>query len=228
MRVRRRYLAAAFAAAFIAGWTALSPGDHPPVSAAPADPAISDSIDTLLSQVALIDQLPYIPGYDRGCGIDKKTQTREACVFGPAWNDPLNTTPCDTRNRFLHTQLHAIKVKPGTHGCKITAGYLYPDPYTGERTELDDIDLDHIYPLSRAWHAAAWQWGPQQRQIFSNDFAELAATDAGTNRSKSDAGLDWLPQYEPCAYVQRYLTVAVKYRLPITVAEHDTVTARCS
>jgi hypothetical protein len=45
---------------------------------------------------------------------------------------------------------------------------------------------------------------------------------------KSDSGLDeWLPTYQPCAYVQRYLTVAVKYQLPITVPERNAAAAAC-
>ena len=47
-------------------------------------------------------------------------------------------------------------------------------------------------------------------------------------RQKSDKRLDeWLPAFQPCAYVQRYLAVAVKYQLPITVAEHNTAAATC-
>lgn len=234
MGVRRRYVAAVIAAATLAGWALFYPGapDLPrryaPAAGAPADPTTDADVSTLLSQVTVVDQLPKVPGYDRGCGIDKATQTREACVFGPAWNDPLNTTSCDSRNRFLHTQLHDIEVKSETRGCKIISGYIEPDPYTGGRTDLADIDLDHIYPLRRVWDGGAWRWDPRRRQILANDFAELAAVNSRANRAKSDSGLDtWLPNYQPCTYVKRYLTVAVKYRLPITAAERSAAVAAC-
>ena len=57
---------------------------------------------------------------------------------------------------------------------------------------------------------------------------ELIAVSGSANRQKSDAGLDeWLPSYQPCTYIQRYLTVAVKYQLPITVAERNAAAAAC-
>ncbi|MCH9731475.1 MAG: HNH endonuclease family protein [Actinomycetia bacterium] len=228
--MKRRYVTALAAAALIAGWTAFGDNDNaaPLVSATPADPAVSDNVDALLSEVFVVDELPDVAGYDRGCGIDKQTRTPEGCVFGPAWSDPLSSSSCDTRNRLLRTQLHDITTKGGTRGCKITGGYLDPDPYTGVRTELDHIDADHVVPLRRAWDAGAWQWTRRQRQIFATDLTELIAVDSSANRSKSDSGLDeWLPSYQPCAYVMRYLTVAVKYRLLITAAERDIAAATC-
>jgi Protein of unknown function (DUF1524) len=84
------------------------------------------------------------------------------------------------------------------------------------------------YPLSAAWDAGAWKWDPQQRQVFANDVTELIAVPGSPNRQKSDKRLDeWLPSYQPCAYIQRYLAVAVKYQLPVTLAEHKTATSTC-
>ncbi len=81
-----------------------------------------------------------------------------------------------------------------------------------------------IYPLAKSWNAGAWKWDPRQRQIFANDLTELVAVSGAANRQKSDSGIDeWLPKYQPCAYVQHYLTVAIKYQLPITTA----ATAAC-
>jgi hypothetical protein len=76
----------------------------------------------------------------------------------------------------------------------------------------------HIVPLRRAWDAGAWKWSLQQRRIFANDLSELVAVSAHANRSKGDAGLEYLPQFRPCAYISRYLTVSVKYQLPITAS----------
>ena len=55
------------------------------------------------------------------------------------------------------------------------------------------------------------------RDAPDEDVTELMAVSGSANQ-KSDSGLDeWLPTYQPCVYVQRYLTVAVKYQLPITL-----------
>lgn len=227
--MKRRYpaMVASIAAAMATGWMMLSPGDDPTVSASPA-PVVSANISELLSKVTVVDAIPQVPGYERGCGIDKKTKFREGCVFGPAWNDPLDTTGCDARNRQLAAQLRDVRFKPNTDNCKVIDGYLDPDPYTGQRVALEDVELDHIYALAAAWDAGAWQWDPQKRQIFANDSAELLAVSGPANRQKSDKRLDeWLPSFQPCTYVQRYLEVAVKYQLPITVAERNTATATC-
>ena len=55
------------------------------------DGAVSGDIAALLQQVRVIDRLPDVDGYDRGCGKG------EGCVFGPAWNDPLDHSGCDAR-----------------------------------------------------------------------------------------------------------------------------------
>lgn len=149
-------------------------------------------------------------------------------MFGPAWNDPLDHSGCDTRNRVLAASLQDVTFKPGTRNCKVASGFLDPDPYTGQRIALHDTQIDHIVPLARAFDAGAWKWDPRQRQIFANDLTELVAVSGAANRQKSDSGLDeWLPTYQPCAYVQRYLAVAVKYQLPITVAERNAAAAAC-
>lgn len=146
MKRGRTALAAAVASAAIAGWTALSGAEHQASSAGAEHSAsnISAHIAEMLGKVAVVDELPHIPGYERGCGIDKETKFRELCVFGPAWNDPADRSGCDARNRALRVQLHDVVFKPNTHDCKVIDGYLDPDPYTGQRIGLHDIDIDHI------------------------------------------------------------------------------------
>jgi hypothetical protein len=215
-------MAIAAAVASAAVW--LHPGighDSATVPQSNAQPVAAD-IAGLLQQVHVNDRIRPVDGYQRGCGKG------EGCVFGPAWNDPLDHSGCDTRNRILAASLHDVTFKPGTRNCKVVSGYLDPDPYTGQRIALQDSQIDHIVPLARSWNAGAWKWDPQQRQIFANDVTELIAVSGSANRQKSDSGLDeWLPGYQPCAYIQRYLAVAVKYQLPITLAEHKTATTTC-
>lgn len=228
--MKRRYpaMVASIAAAMATGWMMLSPGDDPTVSASPA-PVVSANISELLSKVTVVDAIPQVPGYERGCGIDKKTKFREGCVFGPAWNDPLDHSGCDTRNRLLRNSLHGIEFKPGTKDCKVIAGRLDPDPYTGQVVDLKHIAVDHVVPLKAAWNAGASNWDPQQRRIFANDMTELIAVSSSANSSKGDSTLaEWLPQVGKCTYTVRYLTVAVKYHLPITVKDHAAAAMACS
>lgn len=226
MRIRRSGWVA-IAAAIVGAATWLHPTLVQEVTTAPsyAEPAaVSGDVAALLQQVRVIDSLPAVDGYDRGCGKG------EGCVFGPAWNDPSDRSGCDARNRILASSLRDVTFKPGTRNCKVTGGVLDPDPYTGQRIPLQNkaIEVDHVVPLARAFALGAWQWDPQQRQIFANDPIELIPVSKAANRQKSDSGLDeWLPTFQPCAYIQRYLTVAAKYQLPITAAERTVATTTC-
>ncbi|MDX1886838.1 HNH endonuclease family protein [Mycolicibacterium sp. 120270] len=226
--MKRRYpaMVASIAAAMATGWMMLSPGDDPTVSASPA-PVVSANISELLSKVTVVDAIPQVPGYERGCGIDKKTKFRESCVFGPAWNDPLDHSGCDTRSRVLAAQLHDVQFKPGTRTCKVTAGWVH-DPYTGQRITLEDIAVDHVVALRYAWDAGAWQWTPQQRAIFANDTDNLLAVDTRENSAKGDSGpSEWLPATGQCSYVIRFLSVAAKYQLAIADADRHAAMIAC-
>jgi hypothetical protein len=227
-KIVRRALVTSVAATGIAvgQWLHSAPagGDDSHISSAPA----AADISALLSQVRVVDHLDEVDGYERGCGTDKKTRTKQRCVFGPAWNDPLDHSGCDTRSRLLSESLHNVTFKPGTRNCKPAAGVLSPDPYTGADIDLKDVEVDHVYAISRAWNAGAWRWSPKQRQIFANDLTELIAVSRSANRAKSDAGLDeWLPSHQPCTYAQRYLAVAAKYELPITVGDRAAAITAC-
>ncbi|MCA2247578.1 HNH endonuclease [Mycobacterium intracellulare] len=210
------------AAVVAAGATACTHAGIGHNSSAPAQPATATALAPLLEQVRIVERIRPVAGYDRGCG---KSQS---CVYGPAWNDPDNHSGCDTRSRLLASSLRNVEFKPGTHNCKPIAGTLDPDPYTGQTVDLRHVEADHVYPLRRSWDAGAWQWNPKQRQTFANDLTELIAVSEQANRAKSDAGLnEWLPSYRPCDYIQRYLTVAIKYQLPITTAERSTAVNTC-
>lgn len=232
--MKRRYpaMVASIAAAMATGWMMLSPGDDPTVSASPA-PVVSANISELLSKVTVVDAIPQVPGYERGCGIDKKTKFRERCSFGAAWNDPTDHSGCDTRNRMLQQQLTEVVIKPGTHGCKVLAGTL-EDPYTGQvvafsAADPDAVQVDHVFALARAWDAGAWRWDQAQRIAFANDPANLIVVTGPANRDKSDSGLQWLPPNTAyrCTYIARYLSVAADYDLAITGYDRDVALTQC-
>ncbi|ORB77115.1 HNH endonuclease family protein [Mycobacterium timonense] len=231
MKLRHISLAAAVASAAGGGWTTLGGGEHQARSTDHPAPAASGSgVRELLAKVTIVEELTQVPGYERGCGIDKTTKHKEACVFGPAWNDPTDHSGCDTRSRVLRAQLQDAAFKPGTNGCKPVSGWLI-DPYTGQRITVQQTNIDHIYPLARAWSAGAWNWDLRQRQIFANDPSNLVAVSAAANKQKGDLGLDhWLPsnQGDRCNYVRQYLSTAVKYRLEITVGDRAAALNACT
>lgn len=172
---------------------------------------------------------PDIPGYKR----DR---------FGQTWTDDHigqgGHNGCDTRNDVLAAQLAAVQYR-GKSRCVVVAGILAADPYTGRRIEFRKaaaarIQIDHIYPLARAWDMGAARWTKQRRVDFANDeAANLLAVDGPANASKNDDGPgEWLPinRAYRCTYVLRYLQVARKYALPITATDRDAaqlITSSC-
>ena len=87
------------------------------------------------------------------------------------------------------------------------------------------IQIDHVYPLARAWHEGAWSWTQRRRVRFANDVdRELLAVGARANQDKVDqTPAEWLPPWQPyrCRYLVTYLRVAVAYDLPVTRADVD-------
>lgn len=189
--------------------------------------ADTSSLSEMLGQVRVVPTVQRQPGYERGCGKDKRTGLSQACVFGPAWNNPDNRTGCDTRNLILAAQMSDTEFKPGTRNCKVVAGWTI-DPYSGERITVKQTDIDHIVPLSAAWNAGASQWPQQRRVAFANDPDNLLAVSSRENSSKSDSTISqWLPPIDQCAYIARYLSVVIKYELPISEADRSVASRTC-
>jgi hypothetical protein len=193
-----------------------------PVGAEPASPtATGSAIVAELAKVKVVASRPDVPGYDRSC------RKGGGCSFGAAWKD-VDRNGCDTRNDVLRAQLRDVAVKPGTHGCVVLSG-SGTDPYTGAainwRKSSGGIDIDHVYPLARAWDMGAAAWPAGKRVEFANDQAtNLLVTKSATNRAKGDSGPgEWMPLKAPyaCVWVLRYLQSAAKWGLPVTQADAD-------
>lgn len=166
-------------------------------------------INDLLAKVHVIADEPSLPGYQRR-------------RFGQPWRDPAHPGLVDTRDRILERDLNDVTTAPGGQ----VIGGWETDPYSGQRITADQTQIDHVYPLRRAWDSGAANWTPQQRITFANDPDNLLAVSGSANESKGDQGpAQWLPpnQGEHLDYEERYLNVAVKYDLPITQAEYDTI-----
>lgn len=187
----------------------------------------------LLEAVTVVDERIPAPGYQRSCSGGA------GCVFGPAWSDhtdaPGAGNGCDTRNDVLAADLIDPVLAPD---CRVLAGTLH-DPYTGRaeeftRAEGAKVHVDHVYALSAAWDLGAHGWPQRLRERFANDTEfNLLAVGARVNQDKGDlTPAQWLP--EPvayrCFYIAKYLSVAIRYDLPVTVADHRVMTrqaARC-
>ena len=148
--------------------------------------------------------------------------------FGQAWFD-TNRNGCDTRNDILGRDLHSRQM---ANACKVLAGTLAPDPYTGTSIRFvyggaSEVDIDHVVALSDAWQKGAGTWPAGKRLALANDPLNLLAVDASTNRSKGDGDTaTWLPPNKSfrCTYVARQVAVKGKYGVWVTSAERDAMT----
>lgn len=152
-----------------------------------------------------------------GDGYDRK-------LFG--WRSlDFDRNGCDQRNDILRRDLHNVKIKAGTNGCKVMSGSLH-DPYDGKTvTEpIVGIEIDHVVALYDGYLKGAKTWDARKRQEFANDPLNLLATQRYLNRAKgaSDASA-WLPPNQAfrCAYVGRQIEVKKKYGLWVTAPERD-------
>ncbi|UBV20407.1 HNH endonuclease [Mycolicibacterium fortuitum] len=231
-KIRRRVILAVTAALLTGGGAATTiwdrgGADASPVPTQPAE--VVAEVNALLSRTPVLANIAPADGYERECGIDKKTKKKQACSFGRAWNDPDDHSGCDTRNRVLAIQLSSVTFKQGTRNCKVISGWVI-DPYSGKRVELAQIGMDHIVPLRRAYDSGANNWDLLTRQRFANDPNNLLAVSRSLNSSKSDSGpAQWTPP-DPtlrCGYSLRYLRVIDAYRLPISVADQRAIQRVC-
>lgn len=190
----------------------------------PASPAQTVArVEQLLAGIRVVDHIDDVDGYDRSCAKG------HSCTFGPAWNDPSSRSACDVRNRLLAAQLHDVTFKPGTRDCKVTSGWV-ADPYSGNIVQLNEIQIDHIVSLKRAYDSGGYQWPLTLRQQFANDTRNLLAVSGKVNASKGSGALeDWMPALPAsrCPHVLRYLTVVDAYHLPITTADRSAAERNC-
>ena len=189
-------------------------------SAEPSDPADPSTPDA----VAVLAELDTVPvAAHRADGYDRDD-------FGSAWAD-VDDNGCDTRNDILRRDLTEAVFKSGS-SCVIVSGEL-DDPYTatviafvrGPGTS-DDVQIDHIVPLSWAWGYGAADWTDGQRRAFANDPSNLRAVEGHANMSKGDSGPgEWLPDNTAfrCAYVASFVDVVVEYRLAIPAADRTAI-----
>lgn len=182
------------------------------------------------------DALTLLAGLRDVSGTADAEYDRDA--FGQAWYD-ADRNGCDTRNDILRRDLVDTTLKSDTNGCKVLTGTLV-DPYSGETVEFVSgtntsalVQIDHIIPLSWAWHHGAEFWTLEERREFANSPDNLLATIGSINQSKSDSGPDrWMPPAEAvhCDYTSGYVELLAEWDLGVNAAERaffESALARC-
>ena len=147
--------------------------------------------------------------------------------FGPAWSVDVDRNGCGTRDDILRRDLTKVRLRGR---CTVIAGVL-ADPYTGQtvtftKSAAVKVQIDHLVPLGAAWIRGARDWPQTQRERFANDPANLLATTASANESKSDRGpAEWLPrQVYRCAYAVQWIAVSTSYKLVLTPPDKASLT----
>ncbi|HEY6747931.1 MAG TPA: HNH endonuclease family protein [Mycobacteriales bacterium] len=147
--------------------------------------------------------------------------------FGPAWSVDVDRNGCGTRDDILRRDLENVRLRGR---CTVIAGVL-ADPYTGQTVTFTKatavkVQIDHVVPLGAAWVRGARDWPQAERERFANDPANLLATTASANQSKSDRGpAEWLPrQAYRCAYAVRWVRVSTSYKLALTPPDEASLT----
>jgi hypothetical protein len=156
---------------------------------------------------------------------EKNGDSYDRKAFGTPWKD-IDRNGCDTRNDILARDLTSVTTKDD--GCIVLSGVLEDDPYSDERISFtrdkpSQVQIDHIYPLALAWRLGADSWTPERRAEFANDPVNLLAVSGRPNQAKGDSGPgEWAPPADyRCTYAGLFITVAKKYDLPVTQADHD-------
>lgn len=158
-------------------------------------------------------------------GAPRTGYEREA--FGPPWKD-VDENGCDTRNDMLNRDLTDLTHESDT--CVVLTGTLL-DPFSGEVIDFQrgqgtsqEVQIDHMVPLSDAWQKGAQQWDDQKRLEFANDPMNLLAVDGPLNAQKGDSDVaTWLPPNKSfrCQYVAQIVGVKDVYDVWVTQAEQD-------
>lgn len=145
--------------------------------------------------------------------------------FYDGWPD---VDGCSLRQRIIKRELGDTAV---LDGCYVVAGE-YDEPYTGEhlvfteRSQISEIQIDHVVALSDAWQKGAQKLSAEERYELATDPLNLLAVDGDANKQKSDGdAATWLPKNKKfrCQYVARQVSVKYKYGLWVTQAEREAI-----
>nr|BFE85419.1 hypothetical protein GCM10020093_080200 [Planobispora longispora] len=146
---------------------------------------------------------------------------------------PYARNGCRTRDDLLARDGERVRYRKGSD-CVVVAMELR-DPYTGKtirwsKKRADEVQVDHVIPLSYEWRMGARHWTAAKRARIANDPLNLMPVEGDVNEAKGGLGpARWLPPRRKirCAYAVRFAQVALKYNLPVTRADKAVMTAQC-
>src|SRR6056300_302221 len=131
---------------------------------------------------------------------------------------------CQNTRHELLQKLSTSTYTLSANTCKVLTG-RWLDPYTSKVfSRSEDVDIDHLVPLSYAWKHGAFGWSKDKRMKFANDERNLFAVQSSVNREKSDSGpLKWLPPNVAfrCEYILRFERIGKIYGLEFSDMEID-------
>ncbi|MBG0814057.1 HNH endonuclease [Planomonospora sp. ID82291] len=158
--------------------------------------------------------------------------------FGENWADTAAGVPyarngCRTRDDLLARDGENVRYRRGSR-C-VVVGLDLRDPYTGRtirwsKRRADEVQVDHVVPLSYEWRMGASRWSRTKRERIANDPLNLMPVYGDANEAKGGSGpAAWLPPRRRvrCAYAVRFAQVALKYGLPVTQADKAAMLAQC-
>lgn len=95
--------------------------------------------------------------------------------------------------------------------------FLFVDPYTGASIkELEDIEYDHVIPISYAAVMTNNSWSEDQKLGFSYDLLNGVPVSKTENREKGNKGpSEYLPDIRQEEYCYTWLLVSEKYGIPL-------------
>ncbi|WP_425454416.1 GmrSD restriction endonuclease domain-containing protein [Litoreibacter meonggei] len=107
---------------------------------------------------------------------------------------------------------------------KVVSGKWY-DPYSDRNLyDADEVEIDHIVPLSWAWAHGASCWSREKRREFHNDQKFLVPMAASLN-SKKGAKIpgEWSPPVTRarCGYIIKFARAVRIYGFDIPQSERD-------
>lgn len=138
----------------------------------------------------------------------------------------------DCQNTRAEVLIRDSLVSPIFKGCRVISG-MWTSIFDGRTySSASDVQIDHLVPLKEAWESGASRWARSRRRSFANDLGYVGALSAMTTRlngrcntCKSDKDpAEWLPVWNPCLYVQRWVSVKYRWNLAVDKAEQNVLT----
>ena len=145
---------------------------------------------------------------------------------------------CDLRAQILKAT-SLVSVTTGSNGCTVTYGSwidpysgitLTGNPYRGDGTE-NDLDIDHIIPLSYVNAHGGSEWSADQKKAYGQSLegyknGVYVAVSASENRKKGDSGpAEYYPPNPDyrCEYATKWRDLARIYQIPLNATDYAVI-----